>query len=207
MVAKAAAASLLHGDDRPVLICEGSMPPTDEECVRSCLDGHPEDYRHLLARYQVLLLRRLHHQLGNLGDATEAAQETFVRAYFALGALRKPEAFFSWLFGISDRVVKETRRAALRRRTVDLGKIEPAAPVSESDAVGDEAVAAAVTSLPDAYREVVLLRFFGGRSCAEIGRDLGVPLGTVTKRLSRAYALLRDSLGTEHGDRGSEAPQ
>jgi hypothetical protein len=47
------------------------------------------------------------------------------------------------------------------------------------------------------YREVVLMRYYGGLSCAEIGGNLGVPVGTVTKRLSRAYAMLRESLSSE----------
>jgi len=39
-----------------------------------------------------------------------------------------------------------------------------------------------------------LLRFYGGLTCAEISRDLDVPIGTVTKHLSRAYAVLRETL-------------
>ena len=62
----------------------------------------------------------------------------------------------------------------------------------------------AVTRLPDTYRQVILLRFYGGRSCAEISQNLGVPLGTITKRLSRAYTLLRERLGTTRHDQGNE---
>jgi RNA polymerase sigma-70 factor, ECF subfamily len=173
--------------------------------VRFCLDGHPEAFRHLVARYQTPLMRHLRFRLGDMSEAAEVAQETFVRAYFALGNLRKPEAFFSWLFGIADRVAKETHRAAMRRRSVDFEQVEQAAPPGEQDAGADDAVTEAVTRLPDAYREVIVLRFYGGQSCVEISRDLGVPLGTVTKRLSRAYALLRERLGAERRDQRSEA--
>ncbi len=62
----------------------------------------------------------------------------------------------------------------------------------------------AVAKLPEVYREVVWLRFYEGHSCAEISRDLDVPIGTVSKRLSRAYALLRDHL-TKALSRKSEA--
>jgi DNA-directed RNA polymerase specialized sigma24 family protein len=48
------------------------------------------------------------------------------------------------------------------------------------------------------------LRFHGGHSCQEISHNLGVPLGTVTKRLSRAYALLREHLGEKIPGRESE---
>ena len=61
----------------------------------------------------------------------------------------------------------------------------------------------AVAELPEAYRQVILLRFYGGQSCAEIGRNLGVSLGTVTSRLSRAYALLREALRTHEQMRRS----
>jgi RNA polymerase sigma-70 factor (ECF subfamily) len=127
-----------------------------------------------------------------------------VRAYFALSDLRKPASFFSWLLGIADRVAKETRRAAGRRRTVEWELLEPAEPADKQDACTDTAVTAAVAKLPDTYREVIVLRFYGGQSCAEISRDLDVPLGTVTKRLSRAYALLREHLGPDLPNRESE---
>lgn len=182
-----------------------SLP--DHECVRSCLDGQPAAFRHLVERYQSPLRRCLSVRLGNAEAATEAAQETFVRAYFALSKLRKPAAFFSWLLGIAERVAKETRRAALRRRTVDWQQVEPAQPAGRQETGSDSAVTEAVNGLPEVYREVVMLRFYGGQSCAEISRDLDVPLGTVTKRLSRAYGLLRERLGPMFPSRESEAPR
>ncbi len=69
------------------------MSQADEQCVRSCLDGNPGAYRHLIERYELPLRRYLCARLGNAGEAMEAAQETFVRAYFGLGELRKPGAF------------------------------------------------------------------------------------------------------------------
>jgi RNA polymerase sigma-70 factor (ECF subfamily) len=171
------------------------------------LDGHPEAFRHLVDRYQSHLWRCLRLRLGNAEEATEAAQETFVRAYFGLGELRKPEAFFAWLLGIADRVAKETRRTAGRHPTVDLEQVELADPAGKQDAQAGTPVAEAVARLPDVYQEVVMLRFYGGRSCAEIGRDLDVPLGTVTKRLSRAYTLLRERLGPKFPSRENEVSQ
>jgi RNA polymerase sigma factor (sigma-70 family) len=183
------------------------MSPSDEECVRSCLNDHPEAFRPLVQRYQAPLTRYLRGRLGNLDDATEAAQEAFVRAYFALGDLRKPEAFFYWLMGIADRVAKETVRAAKRNRSADWPRSEPAESTGEPATCMEIAVTEAVGKLNDVYREVVLLRYYGGRSCAEISRDLGVPLGTVTKRLSRAYALLRGRLGTNSPNPQNEVPR
>ena len=176
----------------------------DEQCVRACLDGEPAAFRHLVERYQSPLIRSMCARLGNAEEATEAAQETFVRAYFALSELRKPASFFSWLLGIADRVAKETRGAAGRRQTVDWEQLKPAELADKQDKYTDTSVTEAVAKLPDVYREVIVLRFYSGQSCVEISRDLDVPLGTVTKRLSRAYTLLREHLGPMFPNRESE---
>lgn len=181
------------------------MSPSDAQCVRSCLDGRPETFRFLVERHQAHLMRCLCQRLGDMGKAEEVAQETFVRAYFALPKLNRPEAFFSWLYGIADRVVKEIRRATKRDRTVNWGdriRTTESAGLPEPDV--EQVLEEAVANLPDAYREVVVLRFYTGRSCVEIARDLGIALGTVTKRLSRAYSLLREHLGPRFPNRESE---
>ncbi|MBN2296480.1 MAG: RNA polymerase sigma factor [Pirellulales bacterium] len=176
----------------------------DEQHVRACLNGRPADYRHLVERYQSPLNNHLRARLGNADEAIEAAQETFVRAYFGLSKLRKPASFFSWLLGIADRVAKECRRDAGRRERVDCEQLESAESTGGRDADTDTSVTEAVANLPDIYREVIVLRFYGGRSCQELSCDLDVPLGTVTKRLSRAYALLREQLGPMESESESE---
>jgi RNA polymerase sigma factor (sigma-70 family) len=52
----------------------------------------------------------------------------------------------------------------------------------------------AFSQLPDAYREIILLRFYANQSCQQIARNLNMPVGSVTKTLSRAYAQLRQLL-------------
>jgi RNA polymerase sigma-70 factor (ECF subfamily) len=58
----------------------------------------------------------------------------------------------------------------------------------------DYGLEAAIAELPESYRRVVLLRYYGDSSCSEVAEQLDMPLGTVTKTLSRAYAMLRKSL-------------
>ena len=48
--------------------------------------------------------------------------------------------------------------------------------------------------MPDRYRQVIQMRYFDGLSCSDVAGRLELPLGTVTKQLSRAYALLREKL-------------
>jgi len=51
-----------------------------------------------------------------------------------------------------------------------------------------------IAKLPESQRKVLLLRYYGGLSCLEVAQKLGIPLGTVTKNLSRAYKNLRELL-------------
>jgi RNA polymerase sigma factor (sigma-70 family) len=165
----------------------------DRYYVARCLDGHPDDFRHLVRRYQPVLLAHLAGKLGNREMAEEAAQETLVRAYFRMDTLREPLKFFSWLLGIADRVAKEQQRNNMvRRQRESVQEISEQTPQPELS--GDYGLEAAVTGLPEPYRQVILLRYYGDLTCTQIAQQLDAPLGTVTKTLSRAYALLRESV-------------
>lgn len=168
------------------------MSENDRACVKLCLNGHPDAYGQLVKRYQAPLLSFLSGRMGGRERAEEAAQETLVRAFFALGKLRRTRSFFPWLLGIARRVAKEHHRAESRyRRALSL------APSMTKNARphGDHALQQALAGLPGRYADVVLLRYYGGLSCAQVAERLGIPLGTATKRLSRAYRLLREALG------------
>jgi RNA polymerase sigma-70 factor (ECF subfamily) len=158
------------------------------------LNGHPETFGKLVEKHQAPLLSWLGARLGDAERAEEAAQEAFVRSFFQLRKLRKPESFRAWLFGIADRVAKENRRAG-RRETALVDPSAHAAKADEQATGSDPEIERAVSRLPETYREVIELRFYGGLSCAEAAEHLGVQVGTVTMRLSRAYAKLRLSLG------------
>ncbi len=169
------------------------MSENDKYYIERCLDGHPDDYRYIVRRYQAVLLAHLAGKLGNKNKAEEAAQESLVRAYFNMSKLRKPGSFFSWLLGIADRVAKEHQRKDMlhRQREVIRSFSQEAASPELSQDYGLEA---AIAELPEAYRRVVLLRYYGGSSCSEVAEQLDMSLGTITKTLSRAYAMLRKSL-------------
>jgi RNA polymerase sigma-70 factor (ECF subfamily) len=172
------------------------MSEADEYYVGRCLDGHPDDFRYLVRRYQAVLLAHLAGKLGNKEAAEELAQESFVRAYFGMDKLKKPQMFFCWLFGIADHVVKEhQRREQIRRQRERLRSFSEEAPKPELSQ--DYALESAIAELPEAYRQVILLRYYGDHPCNQIAERLNMPLGTVTKTLSRAYTMLRTSLQQE----------
>ena len=175
------------------------MNLADKEYVERCRDGHPEDFGLLVDRYQKPLYSSLASRVESTSQAEEAAQESFVRAFLSLKKLRKPESFYSWLLGIAGRVAKEQFRSEVHQR-----KDREAAETMMMSADGggeDYPLEEAIAVLPENQRQVILLRYYGGLSCQEVATRLAMPLGTVTKTLSRAYALLRQELQA----RGSEA--
>jgi len=168
------------------------MDLTDQDYVKRCRDGHPEDFAMLVNRYQGPLFSYLASRLGDRLQAEESAQESFVRAFLSLKKLRKPESFYPWLLGIAGRLAKEQFRSVERRR-----KEREAAETMLADAgdcPDDHPLEEVIAALPESHRQVILLRYYEGLSCQEVATRLAMPLGTVTKTLSRAYALLRQEL-------------
>ncbi len=175
------------------------MFETDKYYIERCLDGHPDDFRFLVRRYQKALLAYLAGKLRSFEMAEEATQESLVRAYFNMEKLNKPEAFFSWLLGIGNRVVLEIHR----KKQIENGKkfVEAFSETnSKPELSTDYNLEAAIAELPEAYRKIILLRYYGGQDCKEISEQLGVPLGTLTKQLSRAYVMLRNTLEQQNSN-------
>ena len=157
--------------------------------------------------------------LGDLHDAEDAAQEAFVTAYRSLASWRGDGPFGAWLTRIAVRIAL---RKASQRRTVawrdpfgreDASASDPitkamdqvsldAAPSTDPSSIalrGERAtdVRTAVAGLPEPYREVVTLRFFGELSLDEIAVQTGRPLGIVKTHLHRGLIRLRSTLVQE----------
>jgi len=169
-----------------------SLESSDREYVVSSRNGCPDHFRLLVQRYQRPLFAYLSSRLGNPLEAEEAAQESFVRAFMSLKTLRNPESFYAWLIGIAARVLREQFRAR-KRREKDRAIAEDLLP-EDSGPAPEYPLEEAIAVLPETYRQVIVLRYYEGSSCQEVATRLGLPLGTVTKTLSRAYALLRQEL-------------
>jgi RNA polymerase sigma-70 factor, ECF subfamily len=176
--------------------CEESMAQSDRSLVEHCLDGHSDDFRFFVKRYQKALLTHLRGRLKSPGQAEEAAQETFVRAFFKLRMLRQPDSFFPWLLGIANHVAQESNKRQIAERGLISSLLPDKVPVKEPGTATpyDHALECAISKLADPLQQVILLRFYAECSCNEVAQRLGVPLGTVTKHLSRAYAEIRKYL-------------
>src|SRR5918996_4895960 len=107
------------------------MSESDSALVARTLGGDLHAYAALMARYRDRFGRYAFHMLGNREDAQEAVQDSFVRAYRALGSCRQPERFGAWLFRILVNRCRTVRRRLQRDRRFD------AAPPGDVAAAGE----------------------------------------------------------------------
>jgi RNA polymerase sigma-70 factor (ECF subfamily) len=155
---------------------------------------------HLDALYRVGL--RL---TGNAADADDLVQETMLKAYRAWDQYEKGTNAKGWLLTIlRNSFINEYRRRTRHPETVDVDTIEPFAVFGEVqdddpqgaffDQIVDDEVLKAIDELPVAFRETLVLSDVEGMSYQEIGKILGVPVGTVKSRLFRARQALQGKL-------------
>ena len=188
----------------------GGRPLDDTELVTRARDGDVAAYERLVQRYQGIALRTAYVVAGSTGEAEDAVQEGFVKAYYALDRFRGDAPFRPWLLKIVANEARNRRRRAGRQANLALRASEErppgdAAPSPEGSALANEervVLLAAVNRLRPADREAVALRFFLGLSEAEMAAALDCARGTVKSRLSRALRRLRKELEGSNLDTG-----
>jgi RNA polymerase sigma-70 factor (ECF subfamily) len=148
---------------------------------------------------------------GNRAEADDLTQETFLRAYRHWDTYERGTSARSWLFTICrNAFLRGRERAARRPETLEtdldyaveaLGAAEIYRDISAADpernffdSFIDEEIRVAVESLPDEFREAVVLSDVEGLNYAEIADVLGVPMGTVKSRLYRGRRQLERKL-------------
>ena len=179
-------------------------PLEDVELARLARDGDVQAYGELVERYREVAFRTAWLITRSSAEAEDAAQEAFVKAFYALGRFRAGEAFRPWVLRIVSNEAKNRRRSVARRErlTVRLAQDRgsgDAAPSPETAALDrDEAMALtrALEKLREPDRLVIAYRYLFELSEAEMADALGVRPGTVKSRLSRALGRLRAELET-----------
>ena len=145
-----------------------------------------------------------------LRDATrgeDAAQEALIRAWRDLPSLRDVDRFDAWLYRLLVHACQDQLRRS--RREIPTDEL-----LSTHGSVTEDAVSAladrdeidrGLSRLSSEQRTVVVLRYYGGLSDREVGEAIGLPVGTVKSRLSRALDAMRAELAAEaRGARGEE---
>ncbi len=177
-------------------------PLEDAELIGLARHGDVRAYGELVERYREVAFRTAYLIARNAADAEEAAQDAFVKAYYALDRFRTGEPFRPWIVRIASNEARNARRSAGRRdrlalRSAERRGPEDAAPSSDAAAMAHETRAAllsALERLSERDRMVIGYRYLLDLSEVETAAALGVRPGTVKSRLSRALARLRATL-------------
>ena len=140
-------------------------------------------------------LRRYARALaGDRVAADDLVQDTLERAWSKLHLYRRGTDLRAWLFTVMHNVYVNQRRAARVNVPLDDEMPELAQPARETDALVLRDLDAAIRRLPPDQREVLLLVALEDMSYDLAAKTLGVPIGTVMSRLSRAREKLRTML-------------
>jgi RNA polymerase sigma-70 factor, ECF subfamily len=177
------------------------MSDSDAALVARTLGGELPAYAALMARYRDKFGGYAFHMLGNREDAQEALQDSFVRAYRALGACRQPDRFGAWLFRILVNRCRTVRRRLQRSRRfdADLPDDIPAGGSRPDAFEWRDEIGQALARLRPHYREAFLLRYVEGLEYAEMAEMTGAKEPALRMRVKRASDQLRELLRDVHG--------
>jgi RNA polymerase sigma-70 factor (ECF subfamily) len=175
-------------------------PGEEAALVLLAQGGDQAAFTRLVRAYQRGIYAIAYGLTRNAADADDLAQETFVRAYQAIGRFRAGEPLHPWLARIATNLAFSLHRRRRRRPETSLEPLveagaqfgaddDPAEHVARSER--DRLVQAAFEKLSSEHQAVLSLRAVQDLSYQQIASVLRVPPGTVMSRLSRARAELR----------------
>jgi RNA polymerase sigma-70 factor (ECF subfamily) len=182
------------------------MEPIDDlRLIERSRRGDHAAFAELVERYKVSVYRLAYRILRHAGDAEDAAQEAFLRAYTALDSFNPQYRFYTWISTIAQHVCFRS----LRSRDWRVTGVDPAmvrvsrANVEDGPEIGlllrerDEVIRGLVDGLPGKYRQVLILRHWHELSYDEIARATELSLSAVKTRLHRARQMLATAIAAQ----------
>jgi RNA polymerase sigma-70 factor (ECF subfamily) len=177
--------------------------PDDATLIERSRAGEPDAYGELVVRYQDRLYNTLLRVCGESEEARDVTQEAFVQAFVKLDSFRGNSAFYTWLYRIAFNTAISRRRRRKPTSSLDEAReaagVEPVDPDARPEANLEREeqaiqVRAALATLSEEHRSVLVLREIDGRDYETIGEMLDIPVGTVRSRLHRARMQLKEEM-------------
>jgi RNA polymerase sigma-70 factor, ECF subfamily len=171
-------------------------PADEQRLIALAKAGDAAAYERLVKMFQQPIYFLCLRMTGSHQAADDAAQETFIKAYFALSSFKEGLAFYSWLRRIAVNSCLNLLKA--KKREEPLGNRDPAVAASPQDELQEKEVEQrfleALEALPPDQKAVLILRVQEGQSYRDIAETLLISEGTVMSRLSRAREKLKAAL-------------
>jgi len=178
---------------------------SEPELVSRARGGEAAAWEHIVGRHREAVFRYAYLQLGDSAEAEDIAQETFVRAFRSFDRFDATRPLRPWLLRIARNLARNRWRGWARRgsaterwRREVLVQASGSSTTPEPVASQADELRRVVSRMRDEDRQVIYLRYFLGLSLEETGTALGLPLGTVKSRLSRALDRLRKTVQRDH---------
>ena len=173
---------------------------TENEIVEGCRRGDRQAQREFYARTCDRVYRVLLRMLRNHDDASDVAQDTYIRAFAAIGKFDGSSSVDTWLYRIAvnealQLLRRRKRQGRLLREHSDYSERRPDQPPNEARLDVEEAV----TGLPEDESAMIVLRYYEGLSYAQMAEVLDKPAGTIASGLNRARAMLKERLEPRPG--------
>ncbi len=179
---------------------KGSTEPQDLDLVRRVQRGDSAAFDLLVRKYQHRIAALIGRYIRDWSECQDVAQDTFIRAYRAIGSFRGDAQFYTWLHRIAVNTAKNHLVAHSRRpptddidaadaEQYDLGSRLRDGDTPEHELLRQEmeqTVMRAVEALPEELRTAITLREMDGLSYEDIAQKMGCPIGTVRSRIFRA---------------------
>ena len=182
----------------------------ERQWIERSRSGDLKSFDQLVRRYERSVYNTAYRLSNSHDDASDIAQEAFVRAWNNLKSFRGDSAFSTWLYRIVTNVFLDDRKRKRARPHISLDQeleldeshvtrqYEDPNPGPVEMMEGEERraiLAKAIASLPEAQRVMVVMYHSQGLAYEEIAEITSLPMGTVKSRLNRARLALRDRLG------------
>jgi len=181
---------------------ESALPSDDLQIVQRILAGEATLFGGLVDRHKKSVYGIVSGMVDRPDEVDDLVQDVFVAAYKSIGRFRGDAKFSTWLHAIAVNTTLRHMKKMKIRRAFSLddpaqseyqsGDLSPGQ--AHEKAERDREIRAAVKSLPDKQRTVVVLHYFEGLSCQEIAETLGCSVGTIWSRLHYACRVLKGRL-------------
>jgi RNA polymerase sigma-70 factor (ECF subfamily) len=172
----------------------------DVDLVRRVQRGDSAAFDLLVRKYQHRIVALIGRYISDWSECQDVAQDTFLRAYRALGNFRGDAQFYTWLHRIAVNTAKNHLVAHNRRPPTDDIDVDDATQFESGMRLRDndtperelmrqqleQTVMRAVEGLPEELRQAITLREVDGLSYEEIAKRMDCPIGTVRSRIFRA---------------------